>query len=136
MVSLRFLLFLSWRDFVTSYQGSYLGTFWGIIEPVYYICLTFFFFQYVIGASLIAGHPYATYVLPPMLGWLVASNSVQTGIGTVSQYRHYLHEKFDLRYIAFIKLLPIFVIHILMLIVLGAFFLLSGIAESISAVYL
>jgi ABC-type polysaccharide/polyol phosphate export permease len=130
------LLFLAWRDFVSSYQGSYLGVLWGLIEPIYYISLTFFFFQFLMAGSLIGEHAYATYVLPPMLGWLVANSGVSTPVGVVSQYRHYLHENFDLRKIAFVKLLPLFVIHVLMLLILGTFFLVSGIAPVISVGYL
>ena len=112
--SFRFLLFLAWRDFVSSYQGSFAGVIWGVVEPLFYITLTFFFFQDVVGGALIGGHAYATYVLPPMLAWLVVNGGMMSAVGVISQYKQFLHEHFDLRTIVFIKLLPILSIHVLM----------------------
>lgn len=135
--SLRFLLFLAWEDFVSSYRGSFLGWIWGLIEPVFYITLTFFFFQYVIGGGArVGGQAYATYVLPVMLGWLVTATGIQAAVGVVPQYQQFLHEDFDFRSIAIIKLLPTFTIHILTISVLATFFYFSGIAENFSALYL
>lgn len=134
--SLRFLLYLSWSDFSAPYRGSYLGFVWGFIEPLFYISLTFFFFQYVMGGTLIRGAFYANYVLPPLLGWMVASVGTQAAVSAVAQFRQFLQEDIDLRLAAFIKLLPIFVIHTIMVTTLSLFFYFNGMSETFSLFYL
>jgi ABC-type polysaccharide/polyol phosphate export permease len=134
--SLRFLVHLAWRDFISSYYGSFLGSLWGLIEPIFYVTLTFFFFQYAMGGAKMAGHPYSNYVLPAMLAWLVANTGVQAAITAVPQFRHFLHLEFDLRTIAFVKLLPTFTIHVLMVSFLSAYFYLSGISTEFSPLLL
>ncbi len=123
---LRFLLFLSWRDFVSSYHGSMLGLIWALLEPTVYVSLTFFFFQFVMRGAQVHGHSYATFVLPPMLAWLVANTAVQSSMAAVPQYGLFLHESFELRLLALVKMLPIFVVHMLMLGFLIVFFFFNG----------
>jgi ABC-type polysaccharide/polyol phosphate export permease len=132
----RFLIYLAWKDFISSYYGSFLGSLWGLIEPIFYISLTFFFFQYAMGGAQMAGHPYSNYVLPAMLAWLVANTGVQAAIGAVPQFRHFLHLEFDLRTVALIKLLPTFAIHVLMLFFLSAYFYLNGVSTEFSPLLL
>jgi teichoic acid transport system permease protein len=133
---LKFILFLSWDDFISAYRGSFLGGVWGLVEPMFYICLTFFFFQFVMAGSAARGHPYATFVLPVMLAWMVVSSGIQSSVSAIFQYRGFLHEAFDMRALAIVKLLPIFCIHVLMLGVLCAFFVATRQVGGLSPVFL
>jgi len=132
----RFLVFLAWTDFAASYHGSFLGIIWGLIEPIFYICLTFFFFQFVMGGSIIQGHSYGSYVLPSMLAWLVASSGVNSSLAVIAQYQSFLSENFEMRLLAVVKLLPIFVVHVLIVSVMIVLFLVGNSIPAFSLVVL
>lgn len=122
----RNLLFLlAWRDLTSSYSGSVLGNVWVIIDPLIYVVLTLFFFQFAIRGADTGGVSYVAWVLPAILFWTYASGVMSSTINSVREYSYLLrHKSFDMRLVVLIKIFSATLVHIvLMLVVITALIL-------------
>ena len=104
------------RDISGSYSGSVLGKIWAFIDPLVYVMLTMFFFQFAIRGVNTSGVPYVAWVLPQIIFWTFISGVVNSSVGSVKEYSFLLrHKNFELRLIAVIKLLAGLVIHVFLI---------------------
>jgi len=108
---------LIWRDLTTSYSGSVLGNAWVIIDPLIYVGLTLFFFQFAIRGGNTGGVPYVAWVLPQIVFWTFINNVINSSVGMVKEYGFILrHKSFDTRLIVLIKLASATIIHVFLMI--------------------
>jgi lipopolysaccharide transport system permease protein/teichoic acid transport system permease protein len=113
------LISLVERDISGSYSGSILGKIWAFIDPMIYVLLTMFFFQFAIRGVETEGVPYVAWVLPQIMFWTFISGVVNAAVNSVKEYSFLLrHRDFELRLIALIKLGAGLVIHLFLLAIL------------------
>ena len=112
------LLLLAQRDLTTAYSGSVIGNIWVLIDPLVYVALTIFFFQFAIRGVATDGVPYVAWVLPAILFWTFLSVFVSSSINSVSEYGYLLrHSTFDMRLVALIKLISASFAHVVLMLV-------------------
>jgi ABC-type polysaccharide/polyol phosphate export permease len=104
------------RDLFGTYSGSVLGSLWAFIDPIIYVGLTLFFFQFAIKGIDTHGVPYVAWVLPQIIFWTFISGVVNSSVNAVKDYSFLMrHRELDLRIIAIIKLLSGLTIHFLLI---------------------
>jgi teichoic acid transport system permease protein len=112
----RLLASLVERDITGSYSGSVLGTVWAFIDPLAYVMLTMFFFQFAIRGINTSGVPYVAWVLPQIIFWTFINSVVNASVNSIKEYSFLLrHKNFEMRLIAIIKLLSGLVIHVFLI---------------------
>jgi ABC-type polysaccharide/polyol phosphate export permease len=112
----RILLQLTKRDLLSSHHGSVLGAFWVLIDPLAYIALTIFFFQFAIRGGQETGVSYIAFVLPQIVFWTFASSAIVASVSMIREYSFLLrHRNFDMRLVALIKMLSAAAVHFVLL---------------------
>jgi ABC-type polysaccharide/polyol phosphate export permease len=111
------LIKLAHRDLTVAYSGSIIGRGWVLIDPLMYVGLTLFFFQFAIRAPDTGGIPYVAWVLPQIVFWTFISGVVMSSVNSIREYAFLLrYSEFDPRLIAVIKLLSAGMIHVFLII--------------------
>lgn len=112
------LLTLAQRDLTAAYNGSVAGNIWVVIDPLVYVALTLFFFQFAIKGVATGGVPYVVWVLPAILFWTFVNVVVSSSIGSVREYSYLLrHRTFDMRLVALIKVISASFVHVVLMLV-------------------
>lgn len=79
---------LSISDFKGRFSGSYLGIFWGIIQPLSTILLFWFVFQVGFRSNPIDGVPFILWLAAGMIPWNYFYDSWFNGTNTFSAYSY------------------------------------------------
>ena len=129
----RFFLALVRRDLTSSYAGSALGHFWAFLDPLMYVVLTLFFFQFAIKGADTGGVPYVAWVLPQIIFWTFISGAINANVGSIKEYSFLMrHGDFDLRLVPIIKIASGLLMHgILMTCVIIALAIFLGVSISV-----
>jgi lipopolysaccharide transport system permease protein/teichoic acid transport system permease protein len=130
---LQILLQLARRDLLSAHHGSVLGALWVIIDPLAYIALTIFFFQFAMRGGQGGTVSYIAFVLPQIVFWSFASTAIMASVSMIREYSFLLrHRNFDMRLVALIKISSAAAIHfVLLAVVLVALALHSDISFSL-----
>lgn len=113
------LLTLARRDLTSAYSGSVIGNLWAFFDPLVYVFLTLFFFQFAIRGIDTGDVPYVVWVLPVIIFWNFINVVVMSSIGSVREYSYLLrHRTFDMRLIALIKVLSGSFVHVVLMLVI------------------
>ncbi len=107
------------NDFRTRYNGSFLGTVWGFVQPLVTLLVYWIVFQYGMRSGARPdGVPYAFYMTAGAIAWFYFSEA-WGGITSSFLDYSYLVKKlnFDIRLLPMVKLGSAFLIHIVFIII-------------------
>lgn len=104
---------LAFNDFRSRYASSQLGVFWAFFRPVVMACVYIFVFSVIARATPVGGiYPYSLWMLPGLIVWFAFSDSVASGVNTLSEYSYLVKNiKFRISILPGIKVVSAFIIH-------------------------
>ena len=125
---LRLIGSLAKNDFKSKYANSQLGVFWAFFKPVVMACVYIFVFSFIARATPVGDrYPYALWLLPGLIVWFVFSDSVSSGVGTLTEYSYLVKNiRFDIDILPIVKVVSSFVVHTFFICVVIILYLLWG----------
>ena len=76
---------LAKNDFRSRYATSQLGLFWAFFRPIVMACVYIFVFSIIARAAPVGGvYPYSLWMLPGLIVWFVFSDSISSGVTTLT----------------------------------------------------
>ncbi len=126
--NIKKIIYLSKIDLVRTYRGSTLGWFWAIFKPAFAIII--YYFTFIIGLKVskdIFGYPYFLWLIAGIVPWFFIRDILQQGVESIRKY-HYLvtKVKFPVSIIPTFTTLSNFIIHLILLILVFACFIISN----------
>ena len=112
---------LAKRDFKQKYQGTYLGVFWMLLQPLLYISVLTMVFTYGLRAGSSEEMPFILYFIPGLIVWMYFSENLNSCTNVVKAYG-FLVKKVDFRLsmLPIVKIISSIIPHIfLLLFILG-----------------
>ena len=119
---------LAKNDFRSKYANSQLGMFWAFFRPIVMASVYIFVFS-VIGRSAPVGgiYPYSLWMLPGVIVWFVFSDSVASGVSTLTEYSYLVKNiKFNISVLPAVKVVAAFIIHVFFVLLIILIYLISG----------
>ena len=124
---------LAINDFKSKYASSQLGLFWAFFKPVVMAGVYMFVFS-VIGRAAPVGdiYPYALWMLPGLIVWFVFSDSVSSGVNTLTEYSFLVKNiRFTISILPSVKVVSAFIIHTFFVGVVFVLYLVFGLPVKI-----
>ena len=126
--NIKKIIYLSKIDLVRTYRGYTLGWFWAIFKPAFAIII--YYFTFIIGLKVskdIFGYPYFLWLIAGIVPWFFIRDILQQGVESIRKY-HYLvtKVKFPVSIIPTFTTLSNFIIHLILLILVFACFIISN----------
>ena len=124
---------LALNDFKSKYASSQLGLFWAFFKPVVMAGVYMFVFS-VIGRAAPVGdiYPYALWMLPGLIVWFVFSDSVSSGVNTLTEYSFLVKNiRFTISILPSVKVVSAFIIHTFFVGVVFVLYLVFGLPVKI-----
>lgn len=119
------VLDLAKADFRKRFVGSYFGIAWMFVQPIVTVVIYFLIFQMGFkSAPPIPETPYVLWLVPGIVPWFFFGESLNSGVGVLSEY-NYLVKKvvFNVQILPIIKLVSCIITHgIFILIMIAMFF--------------
>lgn len=85
---------LAKNDFRSKYANSQLGMFWAFFRPIVMASVYIFVFSVIGRAAPVGGiYPYSLWMLPGVIVWFVFSDSVASGVSTLTEYSYLVKKK-------------------------------------------
>ena len=108
----RLLANLTLQDFKRRFAGSYLGTLWGFVNPLFTIIVYWLVFQYGFGRAPVNGFPFVLWFMCGMIPWLFFSEAFSSGCNSFLEYS-YLVKKvvFNINILPLVKILSCMLTH-------------------------
>lgn len=125
---LRLIGSLSINDFKSKYANSQLGVFWAFFRPIVMACVYIFVFSFIARATPVGDkYPYALWLLPGLIVWFAFSDSIASGVGTLTEYSYLVKNiRFDISILPCVKVVAAFIVHTFFICVVIALYLLWG----------
>lgn len=124
----RQILKLAKSDLIKTYKGASLGWAWAVIRPA--ITISMYYFAFTIGLRVgkpIGDYPYALWLITGMLPWFYMQTVFVDGSSSIRKYRFLVTKiRYPLSTIPTFVNLAQLVVHLVLLAVLLAVFMLSG----------
>lgn len=119
------LFALSLSDFKSRFSGSYLGIFWGIIQPLSTVLLFWFVFQVGFKSAPIENVPFILWLVAGMIPWNFFYDAWMGGTNSFTNYS-YLVKKvvFDIDILPLVRVLASFLLNIIFNIIIIIIYLL------------
>lgn len=125
----KLLMILAYNDFKEAYLGSYLGIVWAVIRPVVFILVIWIVFSYGIrpGGSASANTSFILFLLTGMIPWFFFSEAFSKACESLVK-NQFLVKKvaFSINILPLVSILSCLIIHLILLFLLVAVFILSG----------
>lgn len=122
------ILKLAKADIIKTYSGAALGWAWAIVKPT--ITIFVFWFAFSIGLRRggdISGYPFVLWMMAGMIPWFYMSDMLTQGAGAIRRYKYLVTKmKFPVSTIPTFVGLSKLLIHICLLIIVIAIYVLSG----------
>ena len=119
---------LAKNDFKSRYATSQLGMFWAFFRPVVMACVYIFVFSLLARSTPVGGvYPYSLWMLPGLIVWFVFSDSVSSGVNTLTEYSWLVKNiKFNISILPDVKVAAAFIIHCFFALLIFLIYLVSG----------
>ena len=119
---------LAKNDFKSRYATSQLGMFWAFFRPIVMACVYIFVFSIIARAAPVGGiYPYSLWMLPGLIVWFVFSDSISSGVSTLTEYSFLVKNiKFNISILPDVKVVSSFIIHIFFAALIFVIYLLAG----------
>lgn len=119
---------LAKSDIIKTYSGAALGWLWALVKPT--ITILVFWFAFSVGlrhGKDIEGFPFVLWMMAGMLPWFYMSEMITQGAGAIRKYKFLVTKmKFPVSTIPTFVGLSKFAIHLCLLVIVVAIFVLSG----------
>lgn len=79
---------LAKNDFQAKFSGSYLGVFWGFVQPIILLFMYWFVFQYAMKSGRVVGYPFILYLMAGLIPWLFFSESWASATNSLLEYSY------------------------------------------------
>lgn len=133
--SRRMILELSKKDFQSRYLGSYLGIVWAFANPLIYIGLLWFVFQFGFRSAPVDNFPYILWLSTSLIIWFFFSDCISTATTSVIEYSYLVKNVvFRLSILPIVKILSAFLIHLVFIAFLFVIFFFYGYYPHIYAI--
>ncbi len=117
--NLKIILFLSRKEVFKANTGSILGPLWVFIDPIVYVLLVVFFFQFALkGGAEQSSVPFVAWILPSIVLFTFISNLVNSSVSAIRDHSYLLRHNIDVRFITLVKMFSLLIVHIFLLVVL------------------
>lgn len=126
--SIKLIMGLAKRDFMTRYIGSYFGVLWSIVSPIITILVYWFVFEKGLRASAPTENtPFILWFISGIIPWFFFSDSLNGATNSFFEYS-YLVKKvlFRISILPIVKIVSNFFIHFLFLVILVCLFIAYG----------
>lgn len=119
---------LAKNDFKSRYATSQLGMFWAFFRPVVMACVYIFVFSVIARAAPVGGvYPYSLWMLPGLIVWFVFSESISSGVSTLTEYSYLVKNiRFDIFILPDVKVVAAFIVHLFFAVLIFLIYLLTG----------
>ena len=119
---------LAKNDFRSKYATSQLGMFWAFFRPIVMASVYIFVFSVIGRAAPVGGiYPYSLWMLPGVIVWFVFSDSVSSGVSTLTEYSYLVKNiKFNISILPDVKIVAAFIIHVFFVLLIILIYLISG----------
>ena len=124
---------LAKNDFRSKYATSQLGMFWAFFRPIVMASVYIFVFSVIGRAAPVGGiYPYSLWMLPGVIVWFVFSDSVASGVSTLTEYSYLVKNiKFNISVLPAVKVVAAFIIHVFFVLLIILIYLISGLFDRI-----
>ena len=124
----KMIVSLAGNDFRSKYASSQLGMFWAFFRPVLMAAVYIFVFSIIARSAPVgAGVPYALWLLPGLIVWFVFSDSLSSGVSTLTEYSYLVKNiRFDVSLLPAVKVAAAFVVHTFFVFLVLILYLLWG----------
>lgn len=124
----RQIFTLAKSDIIKTYSGAALGWAWALIKPT--ITILVFWFAFTVGlrhGKDVNGYPYVLWIVAGMAPWFFMQGMISKGAGAIRKYKYLVTKmKFPVSTIPTFVGLSEFVVHLGLMIIVFAIFLLFG----------
>ncbi len=132
IASWAMLVKLAKNDFKKKYAGSYLGIFWGFIQPVITILLYWFVFSFGMRSKPMNGYPYVLWLSAGLVPWFYFSDAINGGANSMVEYSFLVKKVvFNISILPPIKVLSALFINAFFYVFLIVMFLIMGYTPNI-----
>ena len=120
-------------ELVKRYSGSMLGIFWSLVKPMIFIAVYWFAIQVGLrGNQPVGDAPFLLWFLPGIICWFFISDALTIGGSSIRSNSHLVTKMvYPVPTIPVFTVLSFFYVHLMMLGILTAIFVLSGYGLSI-----
>ena len=124
---------LAKAELVKAYTGSFFGWAWTIISPSIMIVVYWFAFSIGLRAGKdVAGYPYFLWLISGMIPWFCIRNMFSKGASSLRRYTYLIKKvKFPISTIPTFVSISSFVVHLFLVVIMLAIFMLFGYTPSI-----
>lgn len=124
----RLIVSLAKDDFKSKYASAQFGMFWAFFRPVVMSAVYILVFSFIARATPVGGiYPYSMWLLPGLIVWFVFSDSLMSGVSTLSQYSFLVKNvRFDISVLPAVKVVSGFIIHTFFIAVIFILYLVLG----------
>ncbi len=129
---------LAKNDFKSRYSTSQLGMFWAFFRPIVMACVYILVFSLIARAAPVGGiYPYSLWMLPGLIVWFVFSESVSSGVNTLSEYSYLVKNiRFNISILPDVKVVAAFIIHCFFVALILLIYLLNGLPIKLNIIQL
>ena len=118
---------LAWSDFRNRFSGSYLGIFWGIIQPLSTILLFWFVFQVGLRSNPVDDVPFILWLAAGMIPWNYFYDSWANGTSTFISYGYIVKKVvFNVELLPMVKALSSVILNVIFNVILIVIYILYG----------
>lgn len=118
---------LAYSDFKSRFSGSYLGIFWGIIQPISTILLFWFVFQVGFRSNPIENVPFILWLAAGMIPWNFFYDSWANGTNAFTSYNYIVKKVvFNVELLPIVKVLSSTILNIFFNLILMGIYVLYG----------
>ena len=119
---------LAKNDFKSKYATSQLGLFWAFFKPVVMAGVYMFVFSVIGRAAPVGGiYPYALWMLPGLIVWFVFSDSISSGVNTLTEYSYLVKNiRFTISILPSVKVVSAFIVHTFFVVLIFVLYLIFG----------
>lgn len=122
------ILKLAKSDIIKTYSGAALGWAWALIKPT--ITILVFWFAFSIGlrhGKDVNGYPYILWIVSGMIPWFFMQGMISKGAGAIRKYKYLVTKmKFPVSTIPTFVGISEFTVHLCLMVIVFALFLLFG----------
>lgn len=129
---------LAKNDFKSRYATSQLGMFWAFFRPIVMACVYIFVFAVIARAAPVGGiYPYSLWMLPGLIVWFVFSESIASGVNTLTEYSYLVKNiRFNISILPDVKVVAAFIIHVFFVALIIVIYLLNGLPIKLNIIQL
>ncbi|MBI2438578.1 MAG: ABC transporter permease [Lentisphaerae bacterium] len=127
----RIILALAWQDLRNRYVGATLGLLWSFIQPLIMALIMWFVFAVALQLKPIHGMPFIAWFLVSVAAWNFLAESLSAATQVLREYSFLVKKiAFQIEILPLAKILACALVHLVLLAVVSAILLLTGISLS------